>query len=105
MSTQGIQLGQPSSVGAFGEGGSHGSEDRLPLSGEGNAHGRRGALEPGVRVKVAGTDVGTLVRTFGDVARGQLVALVGSGGTVEIAVRDGSAARMLGVGVGAEVRA
>src|SRR5438034_1326882 len=30
---------------------------------------------------------------------------VGSGGTVEIAVRDGSAARLLGVGVGTEVRA
>ena len=32
------------------------------------------------------------------------VAFVGSGGTVEVAVRDGSAARMLGVGVGAQVR-
>ena len=58
-----------------------------------------------VRLKVGGTDVGTLHRTFGDVPRGQLVAFVGSGGAVEIAVRDGSAARMLGVGVGAEVRA
>ncbi|HYK81787.1 MAG TPA: SAM-dependent chlorinase/fluorinase [Gemmatimonadales bacterium] len=62
-------------------------------------------VEPGVRLRVAGTEIGTLARTFGDVARGQLVALVGSGGTVEIAVRDGSAARLLGVGVGAEVRA
>ncbi|HEU5260565.1 MAG TPA: SAM-dependent chlorinase/fluorinase [Gemmatimonadales bacterium] len=62
-------------------------------------------VEPGVRVRVGETEVGVLARTFGDVARGQLVALVGSGGTVEIAVRDGSAARLLGVGVGAEVRA
>jgi S-adenosylmethionine hydrolase len=62
-------------------------------------------VEPGVRIRVAGTDVGALRRTFGDVERGTLVALVGSGGTVEIAVRDGSAARLLGVGVGAEVRA
>ena len=62
-------------------------------------------VEPGVRIRVAGTDVGSLRRTFGDVERGTLVALVGSGGTVEIAVRDGSAARLLGVGVGAEVRA
>jgi len=62
-------------------------------------------VEPGVRIKVAGTEVGTLRRTFGDVERGQLVAFVGSGGSVEIAVRDGSAARLLGVGVGAEVRA
>ncbi|HEX4574439.1 MAG TPA: SAM-dependent chlorinase/fluorinase [Gemmatimonadales bacterium] len=62
-------------------------------------------VEPGIRIRVAGTDVGPLARTFGDVGRGQLVAFVGSGGTVEVAVRDGSAARMLGVGVGAEVRA
>ncbi len=62
-------------------------------------------VEPGVRIKVAGTEIGTLARTFGDVGRGQLVAYVGSGGTVEVAVRDGSAARLLGVGVGAEVRA
>ena len=62
-------------------------------------------VEPGVRIRVAGTDVGSLRRTFGDVERGTLVALVGSGGTVEVAVRDGSAARLLGVGVGAEVRA
>ena len=64
-----------------------------------------GQVEPGVRIRVAGTDVGGLRRTFGDVERGTLVAFVGSGGTVEIAVRDGSAARLLGVGVGAEVRA
>jgi len=63
------------------------------------------AVEPGIRIKVGGTEIGTLSRTFGDVGRGALVALVGSGGTVEIAVRDGSAARLLGVGVGAEVRA
>ncbi len=62
-------------------------------------------VEPGVRIRVAGTDVGALRRTFGDVERGTLVAFVGSGGTVEVAVRDGSAARLLGVGVGAEVRA
>jgi S-adenosylmethionine hydrolase len=63
------------------------------------------AVEPGVRIKVAGIEIGTLARTFGDVGRGALLAVVGSGGTVEIAVRDGSAARLLGVGVGAEVRA
>ncbi|MGH7569730.1 MAG: SAM hydroxide adenosyltransferase, partial [Gemmatimonadales bacterium] len=62
-------------------------------------------VEPGVRIRVAGTDVGLLRRTFGDVERGALVAFAGSGGTVEVAVRDGSAARLLGVGVGVEVRA
>ncbi len=64
-----------------------------------------GDVEPGVRIRVEGTDVGPLRRTFGDVERGALLALVGSAGTVEVAVRDGSAARLLGVGVGAEVRA
>lgn len=60
-------------------------------------------LATGSRVTVAGKSVEGLSRTFGDVERGR-VAFVGSGGTVEIAVRDASAAGILGVGVGAEVR-
>lgn len=63
------------------------------------------ALKPGVSIHVDGVDVGPLRRTFADVASGALVAFTGSGGTVEIAVRDGSAAESLGLGVGAEVRA
>ena len=50
------------------------------------------------------TVIGPLHRTFGDVKSGEIVAYFGSGGTVEIAVRDGSAARRLGLGVGGEVR-
>src|SRR3989442_961133 len=46
-------------------------------------------VEPGVRIKVAGTEVGVLCRTFGDVERGQLVAFVGSGGGGEIGGGDG----------------
>jgi hypothetical protein len=49
--------------------------------------------------------VGPLRRTFGDVPTGGLVAYLGSGGQVEIAVRDGSAARRLGMGVGGRIRA
>lgn len=56
------------------------------------------------RVRIGGTDVGVLRRTFADGERDQLVAFVGSGGTVEIAVRDGNAAKKFGVGVGVEVR-
>ncbi|MGH7700250.1 MAG: SAM hydrolase/SAM-dependent halogenase family protein [Gemmatimonadales bacterium] len=66
---------------------------------------RREHVEQGVRLTVGGTDVGPMRGTFGDVERGQFVAFVGSGGTVEIAVRGGSAARLLGAGTGAEVRA
>jgi len=56
-------------------------------------------------ITVAGEVVGNLRRTFGDVAKGRLVAYCGSGGTVEIAVRDGSAAEQVGGGVGALVTA
>ena len=38
-------------------------------------------------------------------AGGELLALIGSVGTLEIAVRNGSAARVLGAGIGAEVKA
>ena len=58
----------------------------------------------GASVRVAGHDV-PLGRTFADAARGALVAFVGSGGLVEVAVRDGRAEEVLGVGRGAEVRA
>ena len=56
-------------------------------------------------IEVEGLDLGPLRRTFGDVPTGGLVAYVGSGGEVEIAVRDGSAARRLGLGVGGRIRA
>jgi S-adenosyl-L-methionine hydrolase (adenosine-forming) len=54
-------------------------------------------------MRAAGVAVGPLRRTFGDVEPGQLVAYEGSGGMVEVAVRDGSAARLLGAGIGAAV--
>jgi S-adenosyl-L-methionine hydrolase (adenosine-forming) len=50
-------------------------------------------------------EIGPLRTTFGDVPTGTLVAYLGSGGTVEVGVRDGSAARRLGLGVGGKVRA
>jgi S-adenosylmethionine hydrolase len=43
-------------------------------------------------------------KTYGVAAPGALLALVNSDGRVEVAVRDGSAAARLGVGVGDEVR-
>lgn len=61
------------------------------------------AVASGARVRVAGTDVGPVRRTFADVSRGALVAFAGSGGAIEIAVRDGNAAVKLNAGVGAEV--
>jgi S-adenosylmethionine hydrolase len=45
-------------------------------------------------VEIAGRAV-PMVRAYADVASGALAALVGSSGLVEVAVRDGSAARLL----------
>ena len=61
-------------------------------------------VDLGGTVRVAGRGV-PLQTTFADVASGALVAFVGSGGTVEIAVRDGRADAVTGTGRGAEVRA
>ena len=55
-------------------------------------------------IEVSGKPVGALRRTYADVESGGLVGFVASDGLLQIAVRDGSAARKLGVGVGAEVR-
>lgn len=62
-------------------------------------------VPPYAVLEVEELEVGSLRRTFGDVPTGGLVAFVGSGGTIEIAVRDGSAARRLGMGAGGRVRA
>jgi hypothetical protein len=41
-----------------------------------------------------------IMRTYGDVTEGELLALVGSHGLIEVAVRGGHAARTLGIGRG-----
>jgi len=56
----------------------------------------------GGTVEVAGA-VLRVVRTYADVPPGTLVALCGSTGLIEVAVRDGDAARELGLGRGAPV--
>ena len=61
-----------------------------------------GPLGAGVTVRVAGRSL-PLVRTYGDLRRRGLGALVGSSNRLEIAVNTGSAARALGVGRGARV--
>jgi S-adenosylmethionine hydrolase len=62
-------------------------------------------VPPYARLEVEDLDIGPLRRTYNDVTTGGLLAYVGSGGALEIAVRNGSAARRLGVGVGGRVRA
>lgn len=62
-------------------------------------------LPPGGRVvlRVGGARVEGPSAAYAAVRPGQLVLVVGSEGTLEVAVRDGSAADRLGVGVGATV--
>jgi hypothetical protein len=55
------------------------------------------------RVEVAGREA-RWVRTFGDGREGELLALVGGGGRIELAVREASAAALLGRTRGLDVR-
>jgi len=56
------------------------------------------------QVQIAGQNVDSLGVIYADAEVDQLLALIGSSGYLEIAVRNGSAADMLGVKVGDEVR-
>lgn len=57
----------------------------------------------GGEVRVGDREV-PMRRTYADVASGEAVALVGSSGLIEIAVRDGSAAKTLGIARGSIIR-
>jgi S-adenosylmethionine hydrolase len=59
------------------------------------------SVAPDARVAIAGREVGPVRRTYADVVPGSLLALIGSDGMLEIAVRNGSAATLLGVDRGA----
>ncbi|UCC73281.1 MAG: SAM-dependent chlorinase/fluorinase [Gemmatimonadota bacterium] len=52
------------------------------------------------RFEVAGHDLGSRRRTYSDVGAGELLVVIGSAGTVEIAARDSSAAKVLGAARG-----
>jgi len=62
-----------------------------------------GMIQAGARVQIAGRAI-PVSRTFGDVAPCEVVAFTGSGGTLEIAVRDGRADEVLGIGRGTDVQ-
>jgi S-adenosylmethionine hydrolase len=54
-------------------------------------------------IRIGRRSVGPLRRTYADVTPGQPLALIGSSGLLEIAVRNGSAARSLKLAVGCRV--
>ncbi len=61
------------------------------------------ALRAGGRISVNGHEVSALRTHYQEAAPGELFALIGSTGRVEISIRQGSAATTLGVGRGATV--
>ena len=66
---------------------------------------RQEDLRPGrLHLQIAGQRIDALTATYGNAEVDQLHAVVGSSGYVEIAVRNGSAAALLGVKLGDEVR-
>lgn len=92
-------------------------EPSLPFGGPGEARGTVVSVDhfgnlatnlpgewapPGARIRVGSRWI-PRGRTYGDVERGALLVLVNSDGMLEVAVRDGSAAQVLGVGAGAPV--
>jgi hypothetical protein len=54
--------------------------------------------------EIAGRRIGQFGMTYADAAVGELLVLISSAATVEIAARDGNAAAQLGVGVGEVVK-
>lgn len=56
-----------------------------------------------VQISCSARSTDRLVRTYAEAPQGSLVALVGSGGELEMAVVGGNAARGLGLGLGEEV--
>jgi S-adenosylmethionine hydrolase len=58
----------------------------------------------GLVVEIAGQQISGLCATYADAPVGGLIALIGSSDQLELAIRNGNAAQVLGVGVGEEVR-
>jgi S-adenosylmethionine hydrolase len=60
-------------------------------------------MSPSALVEVGGAVISGMRARYSSVDPGELVALISSGGTLEVAERDGSASERLGVHRGARV--
>ena len=67
-------------------------------------HLQQAGLGDQIAVRIIDQRITGLHRTFADVPVGALIALIGSSDRLELAVRNGSAAQTLGVGIGDTVR-
>ena len=60
-------------------------------------------MSPTALIEIGGAVISGMRSSYASVASGELLALIGSGGTLEVAERDGSASERLGVERGARV--
>jgi hypothetical protein len=67
-------------------------------------HLRRFGADSRATVQIIDQYIEGLKRTYADGALGELIALIGSSDHLELAVRNGSAAKRLGVGIGDQVK-
>lgn len=67
-------------------------------------HLERSGFNQQLIIKIIDQRIAGISHTFADVAVGELIALLGSNNRLELAVRNGSAAQTLGVGIGDIVR-
>ena len=58
---------------------------------------------PGFKIKIGGKEISKLVKNYAEGQKGEVVALLGSSGYLEIAANKGAAAQALGARRGAEV--
>jgi S-adenosylmethionine hydrolase len=61
------------------------------------------ALPDAAAVRIGSIEIAAICATYGDVGKGEVVAYVGSSGTLEVGVRDGSAHELLALARGAPV--
>ncbi len=61
------------------------------------------SLRPGSIIEVKGRQIWGVSRTYAEVEEGELLALIGSSGRLELSIRDGNAAQELEAGIGDEV--
>ncbi len=91
VSSEGVILGEVVSIDQFGNLVTNISADRL-------------ADFPAIDVKIAKTTIKSLSTAYGHHAKGELIALIGSGGNLEISLVRGSAAKKLKASTGDVVR-
>jgi hypothetical protein len=91
VSTEGVILGEIVAIDQFGNLVTNIAADRM-------------GDFPTIEIKVGAAQIKELSKTYGEHKKGEVLALIGSGGTLEISVSKGNAAKKLKVAVGDVVR-